>query len=83
MHISVTKDIQDVTASTDHLSKVTTETSKNDQWLCELGFDYFLSILYDSQFMMQDALIKKHKQDPEAQCEENNTSLHDLLSSKN
>ena len=40
------------------------------------------SILYDSQFMMQDALIIKHK-DPEAQCEENTTSLYDLLSSKN
>ena len=28
MHITVTKDIQDVTASTDHLSKVITESRK-------------------------------------------------------
>ena len=47
----------------------------------ELGFDYFKSILYDSQFMTQDALIQKHKQ--EAQYEEKNTTLCDLLSSKN
>ena len=43
-----------------------------------LGFDYFKSILYDSLFMMQDALIMQHEQ----QCEENtSTSLRDISSS--
>ena len=45
---------------------------------CESGFDYFKSILYDSPFMMQDTLIQKHKQ--EAQYEEKNIILYDLIS---
>ena len=38
------------------------------KWSRESGFDYFKSILYDSQFMMQDTLIQKH-----------NITLYDLL----
>ena len=71
MHILVTKDVQDITKSTDNPSTVITESRKMISDCVSQDLTILKQFSTNSQFMMQaDTLIQKHKQ--EAQYKEKN-----------